>query len=58
LLPVGGFALAIFAGWVVPVRTLIAELGLSSTGGTLLSAILRYAVPLGIAGAGLAPWLG
>jgi NSS family neurotransmitter:Na+ symporter len=57
LLPVGGFAIALFAGWVVPVRTLIAELGLSSVGAALLCAILRYVVPLGIAAVGLAPFL-
>jgi NSS family neurotransmitter:Na+ symporter len=57
MLPVGGFAIALFAGWVMPVRTLIAELGLSSTGAAVLGAMLRYVVPLGIATAGLAPFL-
>jgi NSS family neurotransmitter:Na+ symporter len=42
LLPVGGFAIALFAGWIVPVRTLIAELGLLTSAALL--ATLRYAV--------------
>jgi NSS family neurotransmitter:Na+ symporter len=54
LLPLGGFAIALFAGWVVPVRTLIGELALSSTGAALLCAVLRYVVPIGIAAVGLA----
>ena len=57
LLPIGGFAIALFAGWVVPVRALTAELGLSPAGAALLCAILRYVVPLGIAVIGLAPLL-
>ena len=55
LLPVGGFAIALFAGWVMPLRALIAELGLSPVGAALLRAMLRYVVPLGVAAAGLAP---
>jgi NSS family neurotransmitter:Na+ symporter len=57
LLPVGGLAIAVFAGWVMPPRTLIAELGLSSIVAGLVRALLRYVVPLGIAAAALAPLL-
>lgn len=56
LLPAGGFAMAVFGGWAVPVRSLLAELGLSSTGAALLGIVLRYVVPLGIAAAGVAPF--
>jgi neurotransmitter:Na+ symporter, NSS family len=58
LLPAGGLALALFAGWAVPVRALVAELGLSPAASALLAAMLRYVVPLGIAAVGLAPLLG
>lgn len=55
LLPLGGFAIALFAGWAVPVRSLVAELGLSPAGTAVLSVMLRYVVPLGIAAVGLGP---
>lgn len=58
LLPLGGFAIAIFAGWVVPVRSLVGELGLSPLGAAALRIILRYVVPLGIAAVGLGPLFG
>ena len=57
LLPLGGLGVALFAGWAVPVRALVAELGLSPPAATLLSAMLRYVVPLGIAAVGLGPLL-
>lgn len=57
LLPLGGLAMALFAGWIVPVRTLVAELGLSPPATALLSAMLRYVVPLGIAAVGIGPLL-
>jgi NSS family neurotransmitter:Na+ symporter len=57
LLPAGGFALAIFAGWVVPVHSMVAELGLSRAGERLLAVMLRFVVPLGIAAVGLGPLL-
>jgi hypothetical protein len=49
LLPLGGLAIALFAGWVIPDRMLIEELGLSPTGGRILRAILRYVAPAAIA---------
>jgi len=55
LMPVGGFTIALFAGWVVPTRTVVDELGLSSTGAAVLSLTLRYVVPLGIATVAIAP---
>jgi NSS family neurotransmitter:Na+ symporter len=55
LLPAGGFALAVLAGWVLP-RTLLAEeLRLSRTGAARLHWILRWVVPGGILAAALAP---
>lgn len=55
LLPLAGFALALFAGWVVPARAMVSELGLSRAGERLLMVMLRYVVPLGIAAVGLGP---
>lgn len=56
LLPLGGFLLALFAGWAVPGRLFSEELGLSAAGVAMLRFMLRYGVPLGIAAATLAPW--
>jgi neurotransmitter:Na+ symporter, NSS family len=55
LLPVGGFALALFAGWRLPARFLAEELGLSANGALWLHRLLRYIAPAGIAAATLAP---
>jgi NSS family neurotransmitter:Na+ symporter len=55
MLPLGGFALAIFAGWALPPRILDAELSLSRAGARWLHRLLRYVVPAGIAAAALAP---
>jgi NSS family neurotransmitter:Na+ symporter len=55
LMPLGGFAIAVFAGWIVPTRAVVAELDLSPIGAMLLSFTLRYVVPLGIATVALAP---
>ncbi len=49
LLPIGGLAIALFAGWAIPDRMLIEELGLSPAGGRVLRAILRYVAPATIA---------
>ena len=49
LLPIGGLAIALFAGWAVPDRMLVEELGLSPAGGRVLRAILRYVAPAAIA---------
>ena len=56
LLPAGGFALSILAGWVVSERWLDAELGFGRRSGALLRALLRYVVPAAIAGVTLAPY--
>ncbi len=57
LLPVGGFALALFSGWVISTGLLVEELGLSPTSAALLRGLLRYFVPVAIAVVGLAPLL-
>ena len=57
LLPLGGVALAVFGGWVVPPRLLADQLGLSGPGNRALVLLLRYAVPLGIAAASILPIL-
>jgi NSS family neurotransmitter:Na+ symporter len=55
LLPAGGFALAVLAGWVLP-RTLLAEeLRLSPAGAARLHGFLRWVVPAGIIAAAFAP---
>lgn len=58
MMPVGGFAIAVFAGWIVPTRAVIAELDLSPAGAAVLSFTLRFIVPLGIATVALAPLIG
>jgi len=55
MMPIGGLAIALFVGWIVPTREVIAELDLTSAGAALLSSTLRYVVPLGIATIALAP---
>ncbi len=55
LLPLGGLALAVFGGWVVPRRLLVDQLGLSRSAGRVLMILLRYVVPLGIAAASILP---
>jgi NSS family neurotransmitter:Na+ symporter len=57
LLPLGGVALAVFGGWVVPPRLLAGQLGLSEAGNRALLFLLRYAVPLGIVAASILPIL-
>jgi NSS family neurotransmitter:Na+ symporter len=57
LLPVGGFMLALFAGWAVPDRLLVEELRLTPAGTAALRFALRYVAPAGIALAALAPIL-
>lgn len=48
MMPLGGFAVAVFVGWVVPTRLVIQEVDLSDAEEKLLSFTLRYVVPLGI----------
>jgi NSS family neurotransmitter:Na+ symporter len=57
LLPAGGFLIAIFAGWAVPVRFMVEELRLTPTGAVVLRTVLRYVAPVGIALVTLAPIL-
>jgi NSS family neurotransmitter:Na+ symporter len=49
MLPVGGFALSVFAGWILPARLLVDELSLRPKTVALLRMLLRYIVPGGIA---------
>jgi NSS family neurotransmitter:Na+ symporter len=56
MLPAGGFALALLAGWVVPDGLLRKELDIGPTMLAILRAILRYVVPVGIAAIVLAPY--
>jgi NSS family neurotransmitter:Na+ symporter len=49
LLPIGGLAIALFAGWAIPERMLVEELGLSPAGGHVLRSLLRYVAPAAIA---------
>jgi NSS family neurotransmitter:Na+ symporter len=53
LLPLGGFAIALFAGWAVPDRMLTEELRLTPAGAFALRLTLRYIAPIGIAVAAL-----
>ena len=57
LLPIGGLAIAVFAGWAVPERLLVEELRLTPRGAVALRVALRYVAPVGIAAATLAPLL-
>jgi NSS family neurotransmitter:Na+ symporter len=58
LLPLGGCALAVFAGWALPRAFLAAELGLAPGAAARLHWVLKYVAPAGIAAAALAPlWI-
>jgi NSS family neurotransmitter:Na+ symporter len=57
MLPIGGFALALFAGWVLPGPSLADELGLGARGAALLRFTLRWVTPALIAAAALAPYV-
>jgi NSS family neurotransmitter:Na+ symporter len=57
LLPIAGFGLAIFAGWIVPHTLLREQLGLAGGGLGVLRFLLRFIVPVGIAAATLTPFL-
>ena len=54
LLPIGGLALAIFGGWIMPAQFLADELVLGSRATSLLRAVLRYAATPAILVIGLA----
>jgi NSS family neurotransmitter:Na+ symporter len=53
LLPLGGLAMAVFAGWAVPDRMLVEELDLTPAGGRILRVILRYIAPAAILAAAM-----
>lgn len=55
MLPIGGLALALFAGWVLPSSLFAAELGLRPRGAVLLRGMLRWLVPALIAALALPP---
>jgi NSS family neurotransmitter:Na+ symporter len=55
MLPIGGFALALFAGWVLPGRLLADEIGLTPGTVRLLRVLLRTIVPASIAVVALFP---
>ena len=57
MLPLGGLALALFAGWVLPAPLLAGELKLGRPGSVLLSLLLRWVTPALIAAAALAPYV-
>ena len=56
LLPLGGLALALFAGWAVPAGVLEDELALRPAVGRGLRILLRYVAPAGIAAAAVLPF--
>lgn len=45
MLPLGGLALALFAGWKLPARLLADEIGIGPPAARLLQLLLRYFVP-------------
>jgi NSS family neurotransmitter:Na+ symporter len=49
MLPFGGLALALFAGWILPSRLLAEEIGLSPRTARALQLLLRFIVPACIA---------
>jgi NSS family neurotransmitter:Na+ symporter len=55
MLPFGGFALALFAGWILPGRVLAEEIGLSPRIAQSLEVLLRFVVPSCIAIVALFP---
>jgi len=55
MLPLGGFGLCVFAGWVLPASFFAEELRLGAGAAARLRWILRYVAPAGIAAAALAP---
>jgi NSS family neurotransmitter:Na+ symporter len=57
MLPLGGFGLALFAGWITPDRLLRDELGLGRVTLAILRVLLRYVVPTAILAVALVPYL-
>ncbi len=58
LLPLGGLAIAVFAGWAMPASVLTEELRLGAVAVRALRILLRYVAPLGIAATAVWPFLG
>jgi neurotransmitter:Na+ symporter, NSS family len=58
LLPLGGFLIALFAGWVLPAEVAAHALGLGPRGSRLLRWTLRLVVPAAIVAAALVPFVG
>jgi neurotransmitter:Na+ symporter, NSS family len=58
MLPLGGIALALFAGWTQPTRLFVEELGIGPRAARLLRFLLRYLVPACVAVLALFPLLG
>jgi NSS family neurotransmitter:Na+ symporter len=56
-LPVAGFGLSVFVGWIAPAGFLRHQLGLDGGGLSAIRFLLRYVVPGGIAAATLAPFI-
>jgi NSS family neurotransmitter:Na+ symporter len=57
MLPLGGFTLALFAGWILPARLLAEETGLAPPIACILQLVLRFIVPACIAVVALFPLL-
>jgi NSS family neurotransmitter:Na+ symporter len=55
LLPISGFAMALFAGWALPKAVLAEELRMTRRGAALLRGLLRWLTPALIATTALAP---
>jgi hypothetical protein len=55
MLPAGGLAIALFAGWVLPQTLLAEELRLGDRAARMLRTVLRWVTPLLIAAAALGP---
>jgi NSS family neurotransmitter:Na+ symporter len=49
LLPLGGLAISLFAGWAIPERLLVEELRLTQWAAAGLRIVLRYVAPIAIA---------
>src|SRR5262247_2850639 len=55
MLPIAGFALALFVGWSLPSRFLVEELQLGGAAAAIVRVLLRYVAPVAIAAVGRAP---
>jgi NSS family neurotransmitter:Na+ symporter len=58
MLPLGGIALALFAGWRLPTQLFVEEIGIAPRAARLLRFLLRYVVPTCVAVLALFPLLG